>query len=76
MEKNGYSLRLDGLEKGKNDLARRRAIVIHPASYATKQFINKYGRLGRSWGCPAIPPYLSKRIINVIKGGSGLYIAS
>ncbi|OQY42651.1 MAG: hypothetical protein B6227_01445 [Fusobacteriia bacterium 4572_74] len=72
--KNGYSMRLDGLEKGINDNARNRNIVIHGSKYATKSFINKYGRLGRSWGCPAVPLTLSKDLINSIKGGSIVYI--
>ena len=71
--KNGYSLRLDGLEPGVNNNARRRAIVIHGADYAKPDFINKTGRLGRSWGCPALPSDLSKEIINTIKDGSVIF---
>lgn len=74
MGSNGYSMRLDGLEKGINDNARERNIVIHGAKYATESFINKNGRLGRSWGCPAVPLDLSKDLINSIKGGSIVYI--
>lgn len=72
--KHGYSLRLDGLEKGLNDNARSRAIVIHGARYVSPDFIKKYNRLGRSWGCPAVPSELSSAIIDLIKGGSCIYI--
>jgi hypothetical protein len=72
--KHGYSLKLDGLEKDVNDNARNRAIVIHGADYVSQDFINKYGRLGRSWGCPALPKDLSKDIIDAISGGVCLYI--
>ncbi|MCD4793506.1 MAG: murein L,D-transpeptidase catalytic domain family protein [Bacteroidales bacterium] len=72
--KHGYSLKLDGTEKDINDNARKRAIVIHAANYVSKSFIKKHGRLGRSWGCPALPPKLSKNIINTIKNGSVLFI--
>jgi hypothetical protein len=74
MGKHGLSLVLDGLETGINDKARERAIVIHGADYVSADFIRKYGRLGRSFGCPAIPENLSKEIIQTIKGGSCLYI--
>jgi hypothetical protein len=72
--KHGYSLRLDGLEAGINDNARKRAIVMHGANYVNKGFIKAHNRLGRSWGCPAVPSELSKEIIDIIKGGSCLYI--
>lgn len=72
--KHGYSLRLDGLEKGFNDQARARAIVIHGAEYAREEFAKTTGRLGRSLGCPALPPELSAKVIDLIKGGSLLFI--
>lgn len=71
---NGYSLRLEGLEKGINDKARERAIVIHGASYAEPAVVRAAGRLGRSFGCPAVPRELSRPIIDAIKGGSVMYI--
>lgn len=72
--KHGYSLRLDGMEKGINDNARKRAIVVHGAKYVSDEFIKRYNRLGRSWGCPAVSDELSKEIIDLIKDGSCLYI--
>lgn len=72
--KNGYSLLLDGLEKGINDKARERAIVIHGAAYSNPSTISYAGRLGRSLGCPALPLSVSVPIINTIKEGSLLYI--
>lgn len=72
--KHGYSLRLDGLETGFNDMARQRAIVIHGADYANRNFVRNTGRLGRSLGCPALPMGLHKSIINTIKEGSCLFI--
>lgn len=71
---NGYSLRLDGLEKGINDKAMQRAIVIHGADYCSEHVIRSTGRLGRSFGCPALPKELTKPIIDTIKGGSLLFI--
>lgn len=72
--KNGYSLILNGLEKGINDRARERAIVVHGAAYADPSVADKGGRLGRSFGCPALPQKLSRPIIDAIKGGSVMYI--
>ncbi|WP_291258719.1 MULTISPECIES: murein L,D-transpeptidase catalytic domain family protein [unclassified Fusobacterium] len=74
MGSNGYSLRLKGLEPGINSNALDRNIVVHGADYATKEFMNKYGFLGRSLGCPAIPEEISKEVIDYIKGGTVLYI--
>lgn len=71
--RNGYSLRLSGLEKGVNDKARSRAIVMHGANYAKPEFIKANGRLGRSQGCPAIDPRVSKEVIDHIKGGSMIF---
>ncbi|MDT0647498.1 murein L,D-transpeptidase catalytic domain family protein [Zunongwangia sp. F260] len=71
---NGLSLFIDGKEKGFNSNARKRYVVIHGADYATPDFIKKYGRLGRSYGCPAVPNALAKELINTIKGESVVYI--
>lgn len=73
---NGYSLRLEGLEKGINDNADRRAIVMHGADYVNEQFIERQGYIGRSLGCPAIPMALVRPVINTIKDGSCLFIYS
>ena len=72
--KHGYSLRLDGLEKNINDNARLRDIVIHGARYISETFIKQYGRLGRSWGCLAVPSDISKELIDTISNGSCLFI--
>lgn len=72
--KHGYSLRIDGLSKGLNDNARKRAVVIHGADYVSQDFISRNGRLGRSFGCPAVPMDESKEIIDLIKEGTCLYI--
>ncbi len=65
----GYSLRLDGLEPGFNDLARQRAIVIHGADYVEKSWVNKYGRIGRSHGCPAVDRDVIAKVVDNLKGG-------
>lgn len=72
--KHGLSLKLDGLEKGVNDNARQRAIVIHGADYVSENFIKIHNRLGKSHGCPALPIELSKKIIQTIKDKSCLFI--
>lgn len=69
----GYSLQLQGVDTGYNDRTQVRGIVIHAASYATRNYVTRYGRLGRSFGCPALPPELSRPIINLIKDGSVLF---
>jgi hypothetical protein len=70
---NGYSLRLRGLEEGVNDMALDRAIVMHGASYVSRAAIQALGRLGRSWGCPAVRQEVAKKIINTVRGGSALF---
>jgi hypothetical protein len=72
--KHGFSLRLDGMEKGINDNARNRAVVIHGADYVSKSFIKQHGRLGRSQGCPAVPYEVHETLINTIKNKSCLFI--
>lgn len=69
----GYSLRLRGLEPGFNDKAKSRAIVIHPAWYATQDFAKSHGRLGLSWGCPAVSPQIATPLINQIKNGTAVF---
>lgn len=66
----GYSLRLIGLEKGFNDHAFARDIVFHTAWYVSQKFVQAYGRLGRSWGCPALPKGIGTKIMHQIEGGS------
>ena len=71
---NGYSMRLKGLEKGFNDQAESRAIVMHGAPYVNESFAHKMGRIGRSWGCPAVSLEEHQQIINLIKNGSCLFV--
>lgn len=66
---NGYSLRLNGLERGINDRARERAIVMHGAPYVNEATTSALGRLGRSWGCPALRAPVAREVIDRIKGG-------
>ena len=72
--KHGMSLKLDGLEKGVNDNARARGVVMHAADYVSNSFIKNNHRLGRSQGCPAVPVELSKEIISTIKNKSCFFI--
>lgn len=72
--RNGLSLFIDGMENEFNSKARERYVVIHGADYAKEESIRKLGRLGRSYGCPAVPTEVSIEIINKIKGGSALFI--
>jgi hypothetical protein len=73
---NGYSLKLKGLEKGFNDNAYDRAIVMHGSDYVNNSFAASNGFLGRSHGCPAVPRKQAKSIINTIKNGSVLFVYS
>jgi L,D-transpeptidase catalytic domain len=70
---NGYSMRLNGLEPGVNDQARARAIVMHGAPYVDPALAAIQGRIGRSWGCPALRPAIARELIDRIKGGSLLF---
>lgn len=74
--RNGYSLLLNGLERGFNDRARERAIVMHGADYADPDVIAGSGRLGRSQGCPAVPREVNRRVIDIIKEGAVMFIYS
>ena len=65
--KNGYSLRMDGLDPGFNDNARPRAIVMHGAWYANPELIGTQGRLGRSQGCPALREQIARVVIDELK---------
>lgn len=70
----GCSMKLDGLESSINGQARNRGIVVHAADYVSKSFVQQYGRLGRSQGCPALPRELNKPIIQKISGGTLFFI--
>ena len=70
---NGYSLRLHGLDPGFNDNADARAIVVHGARYVSANLISSHGRLGRSWGCPAVRPEIAHQLIDAIRGGSFVF---
>ena len=71
---NGYSLRIEGVDKGFNDNARKRAIVIHGANYVSMRVVHKYGMMGTTFGCPAIPTEMTTQIIPVVKNGSCFFI--
>lgn len=70
---NGYSLRLDGLDVGFNDRARDRAIVMHGAPYVNDEIAAAQGRIGRSWGCPALRTAIAAKVIDRIRGGSVIF---
>lgn len=72
--KNGFSLKLEGIEKGINDNAYERGIVIHGADYVCQDYVNAQGYIGRSLGCPAVPLNVSRPVINTIKNGTCLFI--
>jgi len=70
---NGYSLRLEGLEPGFNGNARERAIVMHGASYVDANIAKANGRLGRSWGCPALREAVARQVIDTVRGGGVIF---
>lgn len=70
----GYSMRIQGLEKGFNDNAMKRAIVMHGAWYVDENFAKSAHHVGHSWGCPAVDRHLAKPIIDTIKNGSVLFM--
>ena len=70
---NGYSLRLDGLEPGFNSHARERAIVMHGAPYVDAGVAKANGRLGRSWGCPALREAVARRVIDTVRDGGVIF---
>ena len=69
----GYSLRMDGLEPGINDLARERAIVIHAADYVNPLWSERQGRIGRSLGCPAVRPQVARKVVDKLKDGQFMF---
>lgn len=71
---NGYSLKLNGIEKGINDKALKRAIVMHGANYVSDSYIESQGYIGRSEGCPAVPLHEADDIIDAIKNGTCLFV--
>jgi len=73
MGKNGYSLRMSGLEPGVNDQALARAIVIHGAAYVNEAMAKVAGRIGRSWGCPAVRLAVAHKLIDALKGGQMVF---
>ncbi len=71
--RNGYSLRMKGLDAGFNDAALARAIVMHGAPYVNADAGRRMGRLGRSWGCPAVRAAVARPIIDVLKNGQFIF---
>lgn len=71
--KNGYSLRLRGLDEGFNHRASERAIVIHGAAYVSEEFVKQNGRLGRSWGCPALRQGVAREVIDRVRSSGILF---
>jgi hypothetical protein len=71
--RNGYSLRLRGLDDGFNDQAYDRAIVMHGAPYVSEDVARAQGRLGRSWGCPALREGIAREVIDAVKGRGLLF---
>ena len=70
---NGYSLRLDGLERGFNSRAMERAVVMHGARYVSAELATRQGRIGRSWGCPAVREAVAHQVIDTVRGGGVIF---
>jgi hypothetical protein len=73
MGHNGYSLRLRGLDRGLNDMAESRSIVMHGAQYVSQAAIRALGRLGRSSGCPAVSAEVAQKLIDTLRGGTAIF---
>ena len=71
--KHGLSLRLGGKDKGFNDNAESRAVVVHGANYIGDHRLGS-AYMGRSFGCPAVPQAIAPKVINLIKDGTTLFI--
>ena len=72
--KHGDAMLLYGLERGVNDHALEREIIIHGAEYVSAEHIREHGRLGRSWGCPAVSTGVMKQLLTLLPEGSLLYV--
>jgi L,D-transpeptidase-like protein len=72
--KHGAALLLDGLDRGVNDKARSREVIIHAAPYVSAAFVASQGRLGRSWGCPAVSAADMPKLIDLLRDGGLLYV--
>jgi hypothetical protein len=72
--KHGAALLLDGLDRGLNDKARSREVIIHAAPYVSAEFVASQGRLGRSWGCPAVSHADMPKVIDLLRDGGLLYV--
>ena len=72
--KHGLSLRLIGVENGFNDNTLKRSVVIHGAGYVSEEWIRRFGRLGRSWGCFAVDQKKVKDIVSLLEGGIGIFV--
>lgn len=72
--KHGDALMLHGLDKGVNDNAEAREIILHGADYVSAAFIKEHGRSGRSFGCPAVPVDLVDDMITLLANGGLLYV--
>jgi hypothetical protein len=71
--KHGTSLKISGLDKGFNDKAKPRLVVMHSANYVSEEFVKVHGMIGRSWGCLALNPEVAPKIINTVKDGSVIF---